>query len=422
MRAAWASLLAVLGLLTGATATAQARLPGFWERVADPEREKIERLIARAQAELEDRSMGGANVQSVARAVGRLEEVLRYRPRHFLASVLLGEAFALQKRQGPAIDQLARACAVAPTSDDEAWCILRLAVEKSKAARFEEALKDYDRHIRLGDAQPTAYANSAEILMALGRVAEAVERYRAAIRLEEMGRPGRRRDESLTLAHYGLAVALDRDEQPAAAREAMAGALAFDAKLHLLDAARDGRSDVFFVPAGDVHYYRGLALEVLGRKVEAAEAFRRFVEEQPSGRWTKRARAHLEALAPERQGAGSAKVPGAWRVVAAATLKADGPLPAPLVDAALKGKGHPELLEPCFQGALTTEDTAVRVGIDLELDHHGAVSRVKAALPPVWSEAAGCLEERLRSALRLPRPSRPRPTSVRLELVIVPRP
>src|SRR5436309_2350440 len=82
--------------------------------------------------------------------------------------------------------------------------------------------------------------------------------------------------EILALAYYGLAVALDRDEQPGAAREAMARALELDGKMSLLDAAREDDTGIFFVPAGDVHYYRAIALTVLGRPREAVEAFQRF--------------------------------------------------------------------------------------------------------------------------------------------------
>ena len=63
-------------------------------------------------------------------------------------------------------------------------------------------------------------------------------------------------------------MALDRAEQVDLAREAMARAVGLDPRLRLLD---PGNPDVFFVPAGDVHYYRGLALQVMGRGGEAID-------------------------------------------------------------------------------------------------------------------------------------------------------
>jgi tetratricopeptide (TPR) repeat protein len=401
--------MCVLAALAG-----PARAAGFWERVADPDRETVERLVERAQGELDGRPLGGVSPEGAARALAMLDEALRLKPAHFLASVLRGEALAAGPRPGEAIPQLGRACALAQTSDDEAWCTLRLAVEESKAGRYAQALLDYDRHVRVGGASATVYTNAAELLMALGRLPESQERYREAIRLEEGARPGPEHDQNLALAHYGLAVALDRDDEPTAAREVMARAVALDPKLELLDAARDGHSGVFFVPRGDVFYYRGLALEVLARGPEAAESFRQFEREQPGARWKKRLEGHLRALGekdepPRARGA-------AWRVVAAATVKAEGPLPAPLIDAAWKSQ--PRLLDPCFEGAAPLAASTIRLGIDLVIDGKGALTKVTASPPPEWKEVPACLEDRLRGGLRLPRPSRPAATSARIELVL----
>src|SRR4029450_5570491 len=184
-----------------------------------------------------------------------------FAPPRSLATVLRGEAQGGQGQRAAAAASFGRARALARTPGEESRCSLLAAVENSRAGRFEQALAEYDQHIRLGEAEGDAYSNSAEILMALGRLGEAQDRYREAIRLEDQSRPaipGHDRDEYLALAYYGLGVALDRDEQGQAAREATARAIQRDPRMAILDAARDGRNDVFFVPPGDVHYYRGL--------------------------------------------------------------------------------------------------------------------------------------------------------------------
>jgi tetratricopeptide (TPR) repeat protein len=411
---------------------------GFWEQVADPDARVVDGLVARARAELDRSVPGGPSRESAARAEALLVEALKRKPRHFRAAFLRGDALTLQGRPAEAIAAISRACGLADSAEEESTCTLRLAVEQSRAGRYGDALATYDRHLRSGEAQPIAYTNSAEILMALGRLAEAAGRYREAIRLEEAGPPGRQRDHGLALALYGLGVALDRDEQAAAAREAMGRATSLDPRLRLLETGPS--SDQFFVPPADVHYYRGLALRTLERSEEASEAFRRFLREAPASRFAGRARAHLQALvaaaatradAPATPGPGE-RLPEAdalvaktsestrarWRLVASATLESDGPLPAPLVDAALKGQAR--ALEPCFQD-LPAARGSFRLRLELTIDGRGGLRRLSAPETPAgWSEVPACLEDRLKGSVRFPRPARAAPTRARYELLLHP--
>ena len=105
-----------------------------------------------------------------------------------------------------------------------------------------------------------------------------------------------------------------------------------------------------------------------------------------------------------------------WRLVAAATAESEGPIPAPMLDAAWKGQRR--LFEPCFEEAPALADPTVRLSIDLRLDGRGVLTKVAAKVPPEWPEAASCLEDRLRRGVRFPRPSRPEPTRAQLELVV----
>jgi tetratricopeptide (TPR) repeat protein len=406
------TVLALSALSRGAT----ARPSGFWERAADPDRGKVEALVARAQVELEEREPGVLGIPGAERAEVLLAEALRLRPRHFVAQVMLGEALAAQRRSPEAIAQLVRACGLSRTAEDEAWCTLRLAIERSKAGQYAEAVADYDRHIRLGAASSSVYANSAEVLMAIGRLPEAEERYRQAIRLEEQQPPGRVRDENLALAHYGLGVALDRGEQSGGAREAIGRALQHDPRMELLDPAREARAGLFFVPPGDVHYYRALGFQVAGKQKPALEAYRRYLAEQPGGRWAARAEGHVRELG---QALGGEAPPGQgrFRVLAAATVHAEGPIPAPLVDASWKGRARE--LEACFADVPRPDGRdSARIVVELAVDGRGEVERVAVTLPDAWRPLAPCVEARVRRALRLPRPAQARPTTARLEVVL----
>jgi tetratricopeptide (TPR) repeat protein len=383
----------------------------FWERVAEPHRQKVEALVQRAQAELGDRPSAGLR-EGAARAEVWLREALRFDPDSFPATVLLGEAQARQGRWAGAAAAFARARTLARTPAEESWSSLRAAIESSRAGRYPEALADYDQHLRLGEAQPAAYANSAEILMAMGRLSEAEDRYREAIRLEGQTPAGREHDENLALAYYGLGVALDRDEQPGAAREAVARALEIDAKMALVDAARDDDAGIFFVPPGDVHYYRALALLVLGRPREAAEAFQRFTAEQGQSRWLARARGHLTSLAAGEGGRTRAR----FRVAAAGTAHADETLAAPLVDATLRAR--PGLFDPCLEEVPAAQRESIRIAIDVDFDERGAVQRARVLGREQWAAFATCVEGRLKGGLRVPRPAGAAAATARLELLL----
>jgi tetratricopeptide (TPR) repeat protein len=121
--------------------------------------------------------------------------------------------------------------------------------------------------------------------MALGRLEEAIARYREA---EAAASPG---DLSWQLAEWGLGVALDRDEQGEKARVAIQRALDYDPTMaHLTE------EGVFFEPAGDAFYYLALGHEVAGDHGEALAAWRDYVAAQPNSPWAGRVRRHVEGL------------------------------------------------------------------------------------------------------------------------------
>jgi len=449
--------------LCAAAGDARAGEAGFWDRVADPHRERFEALVSSAAIAIEvavNQPVAGGRgapshapampvAVSVARAEMLLEEALKLVKDDYRALALLGEAQSLLERPVEATATLERAREVARLPARQAWCSFRLGVEKSKLGRYADALADYDRQLRLvgvpsevGGSLATAYANSAELLMTLGRLTEAQDRYREAIRWDEQDRQARQ--PSLALSYYGLAMALDRDEQPAAAREAMRGALALDPAMDRLYGAMSSGSDVFFIPDGDVHDYLALALETAGRPREAAAELRRYLAAQPKSPWRARAESRLAALS---SGAGSAPLPaagdagvatrlgtetgaGTLRIKAVSTLRASGPLPAPLIDAAWRARPPPvadclDLMSARLPSSGRGADGG-RVVLDVELDAAGSVARV-AARPAAGAPtsllptaAASCLESAVRRGLHVTKPARARRTVARIELYVAP--
>lgn len=431
--AVWAFAVCVAASLGGAPPAAaqeRERVPdpasldagrGFWDKVASPHRAEVEALVRQAE-ELMLRSSAGGD--RMTRAEATLRKALQLQPQDHRAMLLLGDVLAALGRPADAVTALEQARRLARSPAEEAACWHRLAAERSKLGQYAQAIADYDRDLAAGNAEGTVYANAAELLMALGRLDEAQDRYREAIRVDEEAGDRRQRAPSLALSYYGLGVALDRDDQPAAAREMIGRALLLDPHLTRLLGAQQPGGDVFFLPPGDVHYYVALALEVAGRRTEAEAAFREFVAKQPKSPWIKRARAHLAALAEPppgvpggrdtRRGARSAR----FRVSATATVESHGPLPAPLIDAAWRRR--PDLLDDCLQRAPEIPGRQpVRVALELEIDTGGRVTRVKARLPPTLGDELGrCFESAVKSGLVIPKPTHPRPTTARMELLL----
>jgi tetratricopeptide (TPR) repeat protein len=333
------------------------------------------------------------------------------------------------------------------------------AVERTTQGRYVEAAAAYGLALAAGADAPVVYANLGEVLMAEGQLAAAEACYRDAVAAASVARPPdfanianlatgsqrfddpRGRAQDLTLAYLGLAVALDRDGQTRAAREMMQRALALDSTTSVLTVAELPNSDLFFVPAGDVYYYVGLARSVAGRREEAADAFREFLAHQPGSRWASRVVSHLTELGqgpapgspPSLSGPSLPSSPPSWpahgkksgpRVVAVGTVLSTGGSVAPLIDAAWREQAA--ILDDCLSAApeLAAARAPVRLAVELTIDGRGRVSSVAVKLPPAalaWSSAeklSGCLERAIETRLRLPVPPARRQTRARTELLV----
>jgi len=339
---------------------------------------------------------------------------------------------------------LGPAAGAAPAAGNVGQSFWRTAVERTNQGRYVEAAAAYGLALAAGADAPAVYANLGEVLMADGQLAAAEACYRDAIAVASVSRlpvaesprfdDPRARAQDLVLGYLGLAVALDRDGQPRAAREMMQRVLALDSTTSVLAVAELPNSDLFFVPAGDVYYYIGLARSVAGRRAEAAGAFREFLARQPGSRWAVRAEGHLTELgqapapglptfpsaspAPEH-GRGSGP-----RVVAVGTVLSTGGSVAPLIDAAWRNQVA--ILDDCLSAApeLAAARAPVRLAVELTIDGRGRISSVAVKLPPAapaWAspeKLSGCLERAIQTRLRLPVPPARRPTRARTELLV----
>lgn len=258
----------------------------FWLRTADPGYGEYTRAMQEGLLQLEEARrvrLGSAVLEAAEAAFHRAVSASPERPEGWLA---LGETLAdMPGREPEAISAYETARELDAVPDDAV--AFELGILYSKLGQFDRATSEYDRLI--GNEAPdhrrsVALANSAEAAMALGRLDDAIDRYRRAIDLA----PG---DADARLgAVWGLAIAFDRDEQIAMAQETGQQARRLDPAASYLS-----KSGVFFIPEGDIHYYRAFAEELAGRYGPAYSEWKRFLEAMPKSPWAYRARQHMEA-------------------------------------------------------------------------------------------------------------------------------
>jgi tetratricopeptide (TPR) repeat protein len=331
-----------------------------------------------------------------------------------------------------------RAAAAVPGERDANRRWSRVGDERANEGRFAAAAAAYVAAIAAGAAPPAVAIHLGDVLMAQGELAAAQASYRTAMAAASAGTApadreaahlddAGRRAHDTALACFGMAAALDRAGQGAAARQMVREGLAADPAAAVLEVAALPDGDLRIVPEGEVFYRLGVVRQSSGRRTDAAAAFREYVERAPGGRWAEAAQAHLVELEspagrrPARAGGGGP------RLLAVATVLATGGSPAPLIDAAWRNQAG--LLDDCLTDGAPAlgAGSPVRIAIELEIDGRGRVASATARLPEVAGEAqlregaralARCLEDAVRRGLRLPAPPGGRPTRARTELLI----
>ena len=188
-----------------------------------------------------------------------------------------------------------------------------LAVTYAKLGRPADEIAIYEQILQREPSRSEralTLMNQAEAYMVMGELDRAVQGYRNALTMLP----------DQALAHWGLAVALDRNGDPAGAVAEAAAALQFDPSAEALH-----NENVFFVPDYDRYWYDALgAMARATREKEpslaalwwrdAAALWQSFVDAAKGERWTEAARARrklCEAKAKEAE-AHSLRRPRRW--------------------------------------------------------------------------------------------------------------
>jgi tetratricopeptide (TPR) repeat protein len=348
---------------------------------------------------------------SLAQAGQILGEAARLSPDRPLAHLWRGRLAARKGDHAGCARSIAKALDLDPDleapggSEPVEWAAhYELAVCRARAGEYEAAIEGLRRVLgRARSQQVDVYQRLGECYMALGRLDEAVESFRQGLRLSP---------HSADLG-FALAVAHDRAEDAAQAREVLSRAVTRDPKVTSLAGA--GR---IWIPPLDAHYYLGLA--ALGGKdaPRAVLHFRRYLALAGETSWARRARARYEeALAGAATGQG-------LEVRGSATLDQSraGAIIAKS-DAALQGCLHrtPDLLlrvsitvvmptKVKAPPAATTTRPGVRVTVQEQSDTRSADLRTVVA----------CAETAARK-IKLPRPTGAPGTYVTAEFDIIAR-
>ena len=302
-------------------AVAPAYADDLWSTAAvTPDQDRIRREYQRAMLDGDDAVTAAATTEIrdvrqrlVDRAIIAYELAARARPddpeAHFRAASVM-HAFRLECRD-PYDDRCetiapARAARLVehwnvferlapgdPRVPDEV--LFERAVVQTKLGTDADLVAASEDYRKLLDARPdgdpsTVLGNLAETYMMLGDLDRAIEIYRQTMT----------RGADLS-QEFGLAVALDRDEQGTEARTIMAARGAAGLARFQFEVSRH---HIFFVPEGEEKYYLALASEALGNASDAIEWWKEFIDSGAHPQFAARARHNRDVLlrnAPPRR-------------------------------------------------------------------------------------------------------------------------
>jgi len=262
---------------------------GFWERVAgkevkasDESRNKVlQSLRLSTQVKNEEKKK-----KLIQKAISEARKGIKANPEALDLNYWLGYALYMLQRYKESLVYLQKAKKL----DKESKYLAEIAFKEgiiytflgksSKAYKaYKEALQSPVQNV---DSVGVIYANAAECLMTMGKISDAISTYEKSLAVKPIKN---------SQALWGLAVALDRDEQIIKAAQAAKAAAKLDPKLQTIQGP-----GVFFVPQGEVHYYLGLAYEALGKPKKALKHWKSFIKKLPESPWKYRAQDHVKKL------------------------------------------------------------------------------------------------------------------------------
>jgi len=291
--------------------------PTGWDRARDPAVGERYQLHLRMQQTLQevDSAHPREKEQRLQKARTELELASAATSPDVRLRYDLGQVYYALERFDEAIQVLEPALKLAPGGSGcaEAWLALAFAAAKTDRSRLE--LDAYDAYLAVALREHSILnilSNRAEAEMRLGNLDEAVAGYRDVIeRIEHSGLVSMTEYQTLVLARWGLAVALDRNGNPAESEQVAFVASEQDPQEKLIG----DQENVFFVPKYERDWYFALGRTQHARRAlepRVALLFWNLVEQTwasyvasavPSDRWLALARAHLAAAQVERRSA-----------------------------------------------------------------------------------------------------------------------
>jgi tetratricopeptide (TPR) repeat protein len=231
-----------------ATCVCEAADPSLWDVAREPRLARdIAALRDAERAFLQARSMAGPSATALLHETVRiLERVDAASSPDVRVRFFFGRSLSRIDQDERAVTVLREAIVLAPNHPSVGEARFVLAVALARLGRTHEEIRTYQdwlEHEPSREQRTIGLSNLAEGLMAAGRIEEAVRSYREAIDLAHDN----------ALAHWGLAVALDRSGDPAGAMYEAGIALTYDP-----DAAELDSPNVFFIPAHDRFWYHAL--------------------------------------------------------------------------------------------------------------------------------------------------------------------
>jgi tetratricopeptide (TPR) repeat protein len=222
--------------------------PCLWEAAREPRR-SLDVAALRA-AEAAYLQAGTSNDQRARRlllqAVRTLERADAARSPDPRVRFFFGRMLSRLDQDERAVEVLTDAISFAPNHPSVNEALFALAVCLARLGRSEQEILAYGQWLDREwsrEQRAIGLSNLAEAFMAAGRIDDAVRSYRDAT-LHAYDN---------ALAHWGLAVALDRSGDPAGAIEEARTALTYDPHVAQIDSP-----NVFFVPDHDRFWYHAL--------------------------------------------------------------------------------------------------------------------------------------------------------------------